>query len=439
MSITSAIIFMGSLIFLAHLCNNLFEYTKIPTVLILIIIGILIGPILSLATPENFGSLGSVFTTITLIVILFESGTGLRLSSLKASIGSATIVTIVNFIVSATVVTLLLMLTTQFDWRSALYLGFAIGGTSSAVVIPMVRQLHLGEKSQTILFLESALSDVLCLILSLAILSSFESDAVSFSSIGLSILLSLTLALLFGAALGLIWSYIQQALFRNLSNFMFTSFALAFILYGVCDLIGLNGGIAVLSFGIILGNLEYYSENKIIKKIFRQYQVGLKTNERNFFSEIGFILQTYFFVYVGMSLKFGNIRLLAIGAIITAAIFALRHFINRWLISKNTPKFDKRIVGIMTPKGLVAAVLASIPLQMGLPFGEEIQDIAYAVVFFSIVLCSIMVIIEKNKQKREEKEEEEEETEIINTDENTDDVEYETVIMHPTQEEEEKE
>ena len=166
-------------------------------------------------------------------------------------------------------------------------------------------------------------------------------------------------------------------------------------------MIGINGGIAVLAFGIVVGNLEYYAESTWIKKLFKQRHVGLQTNERNFFSEIGFILQTYFFVYVGLNLKFGNIRLLAIGALLTLAIFAARHLVNRWLISNNTPSFDKRIVGIMTPKGLVAAVLASIPLQMGLPFGEEIQDIAYAVVFFSIVLCSILVIVEKNKQKRE--------------------------------------
>ena len=82
MSITAAIIFLGSLIFLAHLFNALFEYTKIPTVLLLILIGITIGPITGLATPEALGSFGSVFTTITLVVRLFESGTGLRIRAL---------------------------------------------------------------------------------------------------------------------------------------------------------------------------------------------------------------------------------------------------------------------------------------------------------------------------------------------------------------------
>ena len=414
MSITAAIIFLGSLIFLAHLFNALFEYTKIPTVLLLILIGITIGPITGLATPEDLGSFGSVFTTITLVVILFESGTGLRISALKSSIGSATLITVVNFLLSATAVTALLMLCTSFDWQTALYLGFTLGGTSSAVVIPMVKQLKLADKSQTILFLESAFSDVLCLILGLAVLQSIESGAVDISAISVNILVSLFVALLVGALLAIVWSFILQTFLQKLKNAMFTSFALAFILYGVCETLGLNGGIAILAFGIVLGNLEYYSHLSLIKKIFRDHTVGISNTDRNFFSEIGFILQTYFFVYVGMSLKFGDLKLLAIGAIITLVIFGLRIFANRFLLSKNTPHFDKQIVGIMTPKGLVAAVLASIPLQMGLPFGVEIQSIAYAVVFFSIILCSVMVIIEKYKASKEAEHEAEEAEEAEN-------------------------
>ena len=42
-----------------------------------------------------------------------------------------------------------------------------LGGTSSAVVIPMVRQISMQEISRTYLVLESALSDVLCIVLSL--------------------------------------------------------------------------------------------------------------------------------------------------------------------------------------------------------------------------------------------------------------------------------
>ena len=55
------------------------------------------------------------------------------------------------------------------------------------------------------------------------------------------------------------------------------------------------------------------------------------------------------------------------------------------------------IMGIMTPKGLVPAILASLPLQMNLMHGTVIQDLAYSVVLVSILICSILVIVLNRK------------------------------------------
>jgi NhaP-type Na+/H+ or K+/H+ antiporter len=53
-------------------------------------------------------------------------------------------------------------------------------------------------------------------------------------------------------------------------------------------------------------------------------------------------------------------------------------------------------MSVLTPKGLVTAVLASIPLQLGLPFGDKIMDLGFAVVLLSIIICSALVIILSN-------------------------------------------
>jgi NhaP-type Na+/H+ and K+/H+ antiporter len=45
------------------------------------------------------------------------------------------------------------------------------------------------------------------------------------------------------------------------------------------------------------------------------------------------------------------------------------------------------------PKGLVPAVLASIPLQRGLYQGIIILDLGFSIVLLSIVITSILVII----------------------------------------------
>lgn len=48
---------------------------------------------------------------------------------------------------------------------------------------------------------------------------------------------------------------------------------------------------------------------------------------------------------------------------------------------------------MMVPKGLAAAVLASLPAQAGLPGGELIQNITYSTVLISIVLNSILIML----------------------------------------------
>ena len=79
MNILTIIIALGLLIFFSHLFNELFNKTKIPNVLLLLLIGILVGPIGGVITKDFFGEIGRVFTIITLIVILFESGAGLKI------------------------------------------------------------------------------------------------------------------------------------------------------------------------------------------------------------------------------------------------------------------------------------------------------------------------------------------------------------------------
>jgi len=395
MEIPHVIVFLGLLIFFSHVFNALFDKTKIPNVLLLLVIGIIIGPSTGIISKEYFGQFGSVFTTITLIVILFESGVNLRFAEIKKSIGSAFFITIINFIITLIITTIILKLFTDLNHLSCLFVGAIIGGTSSAVVIPMVKQLKIGNRSSTILFLESALSDVLCLIVGLALLDGMKMGALNIPEI----LNKMWKAFLFAAILGLVfgfaWSFLLNVM-RNIKNSMFTSFAFVFILYGIVEMLNFNGGIAVLAFGILVGNSESISESKYYKKILRIDTADLNLNEKDFFSEIVFIVQTYFFVYVGISIQFGNIWIYLIGLLIVVLIIISRQLSIRLLSKKETNVKDVVFMSIMTPKGLIPAVLASIPLMLGLTDGGVIQDLGYSIVFLSILVCSVLVVIVSN-------------------------------------------
>jgi NhaP-type Na+/H+ or K+/H+ antiporter len=79
----------GLFVFLAHFLDALFEKTRIPDILFLILLGVVVGSGLEWIRPEDFGLAGSLLGTITLVVILFESGLSLPLRSLATAAGKS--------------------------------------------------------------------------------------------------------------------------------------------------------------------------------------------------------------------------------------------------------------------------------------------------------------------------------------------------------------
>ena len=389
MNVPLIIIMIGLLIFGAHLFNGLFKFTKIPNVLILLVIGIIVGPIFGFVREAHFGSVGPIFTSITLILILFESGTNLKIGELFKSIGSAFLLTLFNFIASAIIGTLVALTFPDIDMLSAVFFGVIIAGTSSAVVIPIIKQLKMNEKGYTTLMLESALSDVLCLVIGLALLQAMKQGVFEMSAILNAIWKSFLFAFLIGFIGGFVWSIIIRFT-RIIENSKVMNLAIVFIVYGLTEYLKLNGGIAVLIFGITLGN-AHLLQNTFLRNVFPSKE--LLENEKDFFSELVFIMSTFFFVYVGICMKFGSVGVYLLALLIVAAIILVRPISIKLLVRTKMSFKDLSIMSIMAPKGLVPAILASIPIQYGLAGGENIQMLAFAVVLLSILICSILVII----------------------------------------------
>jgi NhaP-type Na+/H+ or K+/H+ antiporter len=115
--------------------------------------------------------------------------------------------------------------------------------------------------------------------------------------------------------------------------------------------------------------------------------------EKLFFSEIVFLLKTFFFVYIGISITINNLSWMTIGLIISLAAFIYRIPIVKLVIPKSFPAEDASLMAVMVPKGLAAAALASLALQQGIAGGEIIQNVTFAVILFSIILTSILTFL----------------------------------------------
>mgnify|MGYP001299675588 CR=1 FL=1 len=375
------IVFVGLTIFLSHYFAALFKRTKIPDVLWLFTIGILLGPVSGLVRPENFGAVGPVFTTITLIFILFESGIEQRLEPLINALSGTAKITTYNFIGTCLVAGSIAYFSTDLGFLRSLMLGSIVGGTSSAVITTLVRQFNMTERSRTTLILESAFSDVFTLAVPLTLLSAYSLGRVDVAYVTGQMIAAFLLAAMLGMAGAFLWSVLLRQM-RTLQNTVFTTPAFVFVIYGMVEILNFSGPIAALAFGITLGNIDVLGP-PIMKNVISQKPISLNDFERAFFSEAVFLLRTFFFVYIGISVRFHDWWPLTLGAIITGALFLLRIPIVRLSVPRNTRPKDAAFMAVMIPKGLGAAVLASLPAQQGVAGGEIIQSVV-----FSIILCS---------------------------------------------------
>jgi NhaP-type Na+/H+ or K+/H+ antiporter len=162
------------------------------------------------------------------------------------------------------------------------------------------------------------------------------------------------------------------------------------VLFGVVEIFGFSGYVAAVVFGAVLGNIEVFHGLPWMRKYLPAEAITLNMEERNFLGEVVFLLKTFFFVYVGVSIRFSDLSLIYMALALTGIIFVLR-VPAVWLgLRRETPVRDASLIAIMSPKGLAAVVLASMPLEQNLQDGSKLQSVTYGVVFVSIVLTSVL-------------------------------------------------
>ena len=81
----------GLFVFVAHLLELLFQKTRIPDILLLMLLGVILGPgLFDVVQPEKFGKVGEFLSATTLVVLLCASGLSLKIDVLLHAAKRAT-------------------------------------------------------------------------------------------------------------------------------------------------------------------------------------------------------------------------------------------------------------------------------------------------------------------------------------------------------------
>lgn len=392
MEMGGVILAVGMLVFLAHLFSALFERTRIPDVFFLILIGLCVGPVFHIVQPRDFGNVGRVFTTVALVVILFEAGLELKLENLRNALRGVLTLTIGSFVLTWVMVTAATYAWSGLSWPLSLFVGALLAGPAPAVVIPLSQQLGLRNNAKTMLTLESALGEALCIIVALCILQSMQLQSVHAGQMIGQIVSSFILALLLGSTSGYLWSLMLKRT-RQIRNAIFTTPSFVFVVYGVTELLGFSGLLAVLAFSVTIENVDIIKLSWLSERL-QLAPIHLNRIEKLFFSEIVFLLKTFFFVFLGLSVQLTDPKALGLALGLSAVLVIARLMAVRTCVPPNSAcASETSVMAAMVPKGLAAAALAAAPVQLGLAGSRAAQDTIFSVVICSIVLTTLLVFL----------------------------------------------
>ncbi len=390
-----AIIGLSVLFFGGHALQWFFEKTKIPDLLILIIIGYTLGPVTGIINHSQLGQMGELVATLALIVILYEAGLHLSTKDLKESWFPSLLLSLFTFCSIVLVVTIITIPIVGFPF--SMLIAFAVGSTSSAIVIPMVKFLSLEQKTKIILSLESAFTDIFAIVLFLVTAEGIKAGQMDPYSIFFNIGPKTLMSMGFGALFAFVWAIVKKYA-SHLTKMKFSGESWALLVYGLTEMFDMNGAMAVLVLGFCLANLNLLPS--WLTFTFSKEPVSYQ--DMALLKEITFLLKTFFFLYLGLLITVNNVTLLAVGVIIALSIFVTRYVSIKILFptKKRQPLLDVLTLTSMGPRGLACAVLATIPVRWGFEGGDKIQQILFSTIPISIFLTAGFIFLCENNRLR---------------------------------------
>ncbi|MDD3178298.1 MAG: cation:proton antiporter [Candidatus ainarchaeum sp.] len=392
-------LFISGIFLLGFFGTIIFRRTKVSDIFFLLIIGFLLGSglkIIPSAEMTILRSFSDFFGALALTILMFEGGLHLNFYKVIKEFGKSAGFTILVFFLSVSLTAIFLHFIFLMPWVYGFLIGSILGGVSSAVVIPLVKESKAKDKIKILLTLESAITDALCVIIVIALVQIILSKTASIQAVTSSIFAAFAIATVIGAFAGIIWLRVLRdfKVAREYGYLLTLSFL--FLVYVVIQFANGNGSFGALIFGLVLGN------GSEILKIFKMKEFSIGSSITMFQAEISLFIKTFFFVYLGIIVEFVGINLKIILIVIGLFIIALLArllAVNIVFSKKKNPSEDREYVASLHARGLAAAVLATYPLIMGInnEFTQIILPISFMIIILTNLSTTILFFITERK------------------------------------------
>ena len=402
MNTYTLIIAASSIIILSFLFNIIAKKTNIPSVLMLIVLGVIIQ--VGFWKPDLEGADKGIMTVLEilgnvgLIFIVLEAALDLKLKRDKARlILSSFVVAFLALILSSFSIAGLFMLLWKVSLFNALMYAVPLSIMSSAIIIPSVGSLS--EHKKEFMIYESTFSDILGIMFFYFLKGNAHATEAQEVFYGVTGNIAITVLI------ATIASYFLVILFQQLKMHAkyFLMFAVLLLLYAVGKTFHLSSLLIILFFGLVLNNsqlffrgpLKKFGDKDIMKESLHELHVITL--------ETAFVLRTFFFVIFGITIALSSLidwKLGLISIVIVGLLFGVRFLFLKLII--RTDIFPQLWIA---PRGLITVLLFfAIPngmvdehghmLEIYNPyFDYTIQQFDQGILLFTILITSVIMTI----------------------------------------------
>jgi Na+:H+ antiporter len=384
---------VGGLLILAFVANRVFRLTRIPDVVLLMLLGLLLGPGLHLVNASRLSWATNLLGTLAIILVLFEGGLELDLRETLKHFRGSLLLAVLAYIFSTALVALIVCKGLGLSLTSGVLVGAVLGCTSSTVVLPVLQQMEAEEPVRVTLMLEASWGDVLAVLtVGLLIAMKNHSGAIA-TGVANGVSNQVGTAALFAVIAGILWSRLLPVLSEQ-RFWQVLTFSVVLVLYAGMEALGANGLIAVLAFGMTLANYPGLDSDLLGGLGSKSHQALL-----TFHSELAFLVRTFFFVLIGAIAELETFRqhtLLMAGTV--AALFIARWLAiqaSRWAWRDIRPDQRETILW-MLPRGLITVVLAIDATAAGGGQLSFLPGLAFAI----ILATNLMVVLGSWRSRR---------------------------------------
>ncbi|TRX60539.1 sodium:proton exchanger [Fulvivirga sp. M361] len=355
---------ISSIIIISYFFSYVAKKTNIPSVLLLIGLGIGVQRLLKSAEID----LGiyimealELFGVVGLIMIVLEAALDLELKKEKKPLlVRSFLVALLSLLVTAFAIAYLFHTFLIPDFYVALLYAIPLSILSSAIIIPSVAGL-IDSKKEFMIY-ESTFSDILGIMFFYFMIGGADATGTS------EIVIDVSSSILLTIVLSLVISYTLVLLLPRLQSKvkLFFLISVLVLLYATGKLFHLSSLLIIMVFGLVLNNYQVFFKGKM-KKLVRADSLKQITEDFHVVTmETAFVVRTFFFVIFGMTLDFSGIMhppslYLATGVLV--ATYVIRYlFLKLFAGQSILPQLW------IAPRGLITVLLFfSIPVQFQNP------------------------------------------------------------------------